>query len=200
MPETQNIYQLMTAARAALTELELKKSGKNKHTNASYYELGDFMPAINKLNSKHGITTHFNIYPKRGDRQEVAVLKVMRSADPKDCMVWATPTAEVSLQGGQPIQNLGGKHTYMRRYMYMEAYEISEGDAVDAQEKEDTSVLDPISQGKIDQAKTHEELVAVCAELKKELGAEYQKPLVAYYTKRKNEINEQFKKEPNATA
>lgn len=103
-------------------------------------------------------------------------------------MVWKTNTAEVALQGGQAIQNLGGKHTYMRRYMFMGAYEISEGDAVDQQEPAETTTLDPISMGKIDEAKDHTALVAVCAELKKELGEEYQKPLVAYYTKRKNEL------------
>lgn len=184
---TQNIHQRVAKARHALAQLELKKTGLNNHTKAKYYELGDFMPAINRLNFENGITSFFNIYPKRNG-QEVAVLKLHNSENPDNCMVWTTPTAEVTIQAGQAIQNLGGKHTYMRRYLYMEAYEIAEGDAVDAQEPQDTSTLDPISMGKIDQAKTHEELVAVCAELKKELGADYQKPLVAYYTKRKDEL------------
>jgi hypothetical protein len=187
--KTLNIHQRMSKVRNELGTLELKKTGENKHTKAKYYQLGDFMPAVNRLNFENGITTFFNIYPKKGE-QEVAILKVMNSDNPDDCMVWKTPTAEASIQGGQAIQNLGGKHTYMRRYVYMEAYEISEGDSVDAQEPADTTELDPISQGKIDGAKTHEELVAVCAELKTELGAEYQKPLVAYYTKRKNELEE----------
>lgn len=185
-----NIHQRMSEARFKLSEMELKKTGENKHTKAKYYQLGDFMPAVNKLNHELGMTTHFNIYPAKNGGKELAILTVCCSDNPDDKMVWKTPTAEASIQGGQAIQNLGGKHTYMRRYVFMEAYEIAEGDAVDEQEPVDTTTLDPISQGKIDEAKTHEELVAVCAELKKELGKEYEKALVSYYTKRKNEIGE----------
>jgi len=186
--QPKNVHQRLQEVRYQLTTLELKKTGQNSHTKKNYYELGDFMPAINKLNFEHGLTTHFNIYPAKNGNKEVAILVVCASEKPEDKMVWKTNTAEVALQGGQAIQNLGGKHTYMRRYMFMGAYEISEGDAVDAQELVETVGLDPISMGKIDKAKTHDELVDVCSTLKKELGAEYQKPLVAYYTKRKNEL------------
>ena len=40
-------------------------------------------------------------------------------------------TREVTLQASQPIQNLGGKNTYMKRYMYMDVFEINENDSVE---------------------------------------------------------------------
>jgi hypothetical protein len=40
-------------------------------------------------------------------------------------------TREVTLQASQPIQNLGGKSTYMKRYMYMDVFEINENDSVE---------------------------------------------------------------------
>ena len=40
-------------------------------------------------------------------------------------------TKEVTLQASQPIQNLGGKNTYMKRYMYMDVFEINENDSVE---------------------------------------------------------------------
>ena len=53
-------------------------------------------------------------------------------------------TREVTLQASQPIQNLGGKNTYMKRYMYMDVFEINENDAVEeetgAPEKVETKV------------------------------------------------------------
>ena len=44
-----NIYEKMQKAKVDLQKEDLKKTGENKFSNYKYYELGDFMPAINKI-------------------------------------------------------------------------------------------------------------------------------------------------------
>ena len=42
-----NLFQKLQKARVELQEMNLKKSGQNKFAGFSYYELSDFLPAIN---------------------------------------------------------------------------------------------------------------------------------------------------------
>ena len=44
-----NIYEKMQKAKVDLQKKDLKKTGVNKFSNYKYYELGDFMPAINEI-------------------------------------------------------------------------------------------------------------------------------------------------------
>lgn len=187
MTDTKNIYQRIQFVRNELSQMELKKSGENKHTKAKYYELGDFMPAVNKLNVEHGLTTHFNIHPSSKDKNEVASLTVYNSDKPEEMLKWVTNTAEVSVQGGQAIQNMGAKHTYMRRYLYMEAFEISEGDAVDAQA---VIALEKSEIDKIMETKTIDELKKYCGDLKASYGVSHQKLILKYFNQRKEEIED----------
>jgi hypothetical protein len=46
-------------------------------------------------------------------------------------LFFSLPTADVSLKGAHPIQNLGAQQTYMRRYLYMQLMEVVENDQVD---------------------------------------------------------------------
>ena len=44
-----NIYQKIQKARVELQNSKLKKSGKNDFSKYEYFELGDFLPNINKI-------------------------------------------------------------------------------------------------------------------------------------------------------
>lgn len=121
-----NIYQKLQNARVELQEMKLKKTGKNQ--SMVYYDLGDFLPAVNVLCKKHDLFTNLSIVHKE---VEMAVLTIHNSLDAKESITFECPTAEAQLPKGQAIQNLGAKITYLRRYMLMTAFEIVESDIVD---------------------------------------------------------------------
>ena len=63
-------------------------------------------------------------------------------------------TAE--LKGCHPVQNLGAVQTYLRRYLWTAAFEIVEGDALDATQGNDA---DPLGTGNTEKRLPARELV-----------------------------------------
>ena len=50
-----NIYQKLSKARVELQKLNLTKTGHNKFSDYRYFELSDFMPAINRIFNDVGL-------------------------------------------------------------------------------------------------------------------------------------------------
>ena len=125
--EKKNIYQKLAESRVELQEKDLKKSGHNKFANFYYYELGDFLPKTNVIFKEKGLLSVFNI------NTEKATLTIFDS-DSKDTLVFESHIAQAQLGGknGNPIQELGALHTYMKRYLFLNALEIVEHDQVDS--------------------------------------------------------------------
>ncbi len=126
MSNSMNVYQKLNVCRVALQSSELKKSGNNKFAGYSYFELGDFLPTINRLFAENGLCSVV-----RFDK-EIAELRVVNTDDPQQVIIFTSPMADANLKGCHPIQNLGAVQTYSRRYLYLAALEIVEHDAVDA--------------------------------------------------------------------
>lgn len=120
-----NIYQKMQAIKEELLEMNLKKSGENKFANFSYYELSDFLPQIIKLCNKYNLFTQINF------NKEDGTLTIIDAEEPNSKVEYITPTEELELKGCNKIQALGGTQTYLRRYLYMNAFDITENDLFD---------------------------------------------------------------------
>ena len=176
-----NIYQKIQKARVELQDLKLKKSGKNQ--GFTYYELKDFLPAINELCLKHNLFTGFSIVTKKGI--ESAILTIFNTVEPDQQTDFIIPTAEVKLPGGQEIQGLGAKVTYMRRYVFIVAFEIVESDIVDAIKQQINSELSDRDIKHIAAAKNLSVLTKVCGRLKQTYKASIITP---FYNKRKKEL------------
>ncbi len=69
-----NIYQKIQTIKVELQNMQLKKSGNNKFSGYSYYELGDFLPQINNLCHKHALYTEVSF----GD---MALLQIINTSD-----------------------------------------------------------------------------------------------------------------------
>ena len=139
---------------------QMNKSGKNDYSHYDYFQLKDFMPQALALFNQHGVYTEFWIgrdrYAMPGKTtitrvlnedgtiasevetkeenwnwMEFAHLLVVNLENEEDTIELTKETANVQLQASQPIQNLGGKTTYMKRYMYMDLLEINENDKVE---------------------------------------------------------------------
>lgn len=121
-----NVYEKLQACRVALQSAGLKKSGKNTFAGYDYFELGDFLPAVNRLFAEHKLFSHVSF------THELATLTIINSEKPDEQIVFTSPMAEAKLKAAHEIQNLGAVETYQRRYLYTMALEIVEQDALDA--------------------------------------------------------------------
>lgn len=122
MADTKNIYLKLARARAALRLKALIPTGKNTFTKFNYFELGDFLPAALDALDVEGLTPVINY------GADTATLTI---SDGEECIVFSTPTAPVEMKSCQPIQSLGAQQSYLRRYLYLTAMEITEHDALD---------------------------------------------------------------------
>lgn len=121
-----NIYEKITNIKSDFLKANVKKSGKNKFANYTYYELADITPVLIELCKQCGIFTKFS-YTK-----ENATLEIINIDNPTERELYTSPMEELDLKGCNRIQALGGTETYQRRYLYMSAFDIIENDMFDA--------------------------------------------------------------------
>jgi hypothetical protein len=119
------VHKKLMAARVKLQSIDMKKSGMNKFAGYSYFELGDFIPHVQTIFNDLGLcgVVSFNT--------EYAQLCITDVED-NSVIVVTSPMAEANLKGAHPIQNLGATLSYQRRYLWMAALELVEGDAIDS--------------------------------------------------------------------
>ena len=119
------VHKKLMQARISLQEAPLKKSGHNKFAGYSYFELGDFIPTINKIFNEVGLCGVVSY------ETEIASLTITDTDDGTNIVI-TSPMADANLKGCHPIQNLGAVETYTRRYLWVTAMEIVEHDALDS--------------------------------------------------------------------
>ena len=126
------VYRKLQAARAELSKANLKKTGHNKFGGWHYYELGDFMPAVHKLFDAVGLCGVVTF-------GEMAMLTIYDTEDGSSVQFFS-PIVYAENSKGQAIQVLGSTHTYLRRYLWLLAMEITESDQIDSQQQEEKPV------------------------------------------------------------
>ena len=125
-----NIYEKLQKIKVELLSCNLKKSGENKFSGFKYYELSDFMPDIIKLCDKYKVCTSIRFST---DQAELAVFDSEAEEQTlSNTIIVTSPLAALELKGANAIQALGGVQTYMRRYLYMAMFDITENDTFDA--------------------------------------------------------------------
>lgn len=121
-----NIYSKMQKARCEFQEKPLKKSGHNKFAGYHYFELGDFLPTINSLLEKYNLCSNISF------DNDMATLTIVNAENTDEKLVFTSPMSNASLKGCHDVQNLGAVQTYLRRYLWVNAFEIVESDGLDA--------------------------------------------------------------------
>jgi len=119
-----NLFLKIQQARKELKNLNIKKTGENKFSKYKYYELGDFLPHITDLQEKHKIMSVVSF------GSEKATLTIY-DCESEQHISFESPMSTAALKGCHEVQNLGAVQTYIRRYLYMNAFEIVESDIVD---------------------------------------------------------------------
>lgn len=121
-----NLYEKITNIKSDFLKANVKKSGKNKFANYTYYELADITPVLIELCKLYKVFTKFS-YTK-----DQATLEIVNIENPSEREIYTSPMEELELKGCNKIQALGGTETYSRRYLYMSAFDIIENDMFDA--------------------------------------------------------------------
>jgi len=121
-----SVYKKLQEARIALQAIPLKKSGRNKFAGYEYFELGDFLPTIQEICLHRGLCGSVTFYT------DLAILTITDVDKPEDKIEFKCPMSTAALKGCHEVQNLGAVQTYLRRYLWTNAFEIVEHDALDA--------------------------------------------------------------------
>lgn len=120
-----SVYKKLQEARILLQNTKLNKSGKNKFAGYEYFELGDFLPQIQNICQKVGLCGVVSF------TDETAYLTI-HDTDSEGFVTFTSPMSSAALKGCHDVQNLGAVQTYLRRYLWTNAFEIVEHDALDA--------------------------------------------------------------------
>lgn len=136
-----SVYKKLQEARIELQSKPLKKSGKNKFAGYEYFELGDFLPTIQSICLSKGLCGSVTFYT------DIAILTITDVDKPEDKIEFKCPMSSAALKGCHEVQNLGAVQTYLRRYLWTNAFEIVEHDALDATlGKDDSKKAEPTEQ------------------------------------------------------
>lgn len=118
------IYDKLNDCRLAFKNANVKKSGKNTYADYYYFELDDILNALIPILSSHRAATMVNFTP------EGATL-TFTDCETKESIVFTSPMSTASLKGCHEVQNLGAVESYIKRYLYQNAFEIAEPDSLD---------------------------------------------------------------------
>lgn len=131
-----SVHKKLMQARLKLQATKLEKTGHNKFAGYKYFELGDFLPVVQKIFADLDLSGYVSFLP------DVAVLTITDMEDGTVIYI-NSPMATAALKGAHDIQNLGAVQTYLRRYLWVTAMEIVEHDVLDASLGSETPSLKP---------------------------------------------------------
>lgn len=147
----KSLNESIISIRVELQNAKLKKSGKNKYAGFDYFELADFLPKLNELMLKEKVNDRF--YIKDG----YATLELQKGEEintyTMPFVLFSTPLTYKKDKSGnflknkdgeyiqmpsmQDIQYLGALNTYYKRYLYLNAFGITDGNVIDSMDNDD---------------------------------------------------------------
>lgn len=129
-----NVRQKLAKARLYFLNRKVAKTGKNMHLEFKYFELEDIVPVAIRIFASVGLTS-YNTFD--GEKATMTILNTDNTEEPG--ITFTLPYREnkpiISREGKEvtnPMQALGASTTYLRRYLWMMALDITEPDDVDA--------------------------------------------------------------------
>lgn len=174
-----SLNKSIISIRVKLQNRNLKKSGFNKFAGFNYFELADFLPSLNELMQEEEVNDLFTI------EDEKATLTLIKGEERQSYsmpfVLFETPvnikenkeTGEIrEVKSMQDIQYLGALNTYYKRYLYLNAFGITDGDVIDSMDNNTINDKKPQGTGK----KATEKQIAKVKELVTNIDA-----LLKYY-------------------
>ena len=151
----RNLNESIIKIRVDLQKSKIKKSGKNKFAGFDYYELSDFLPKLNELMLEEGINDIFTI------KDGIAKLILLKGDERQEYEIpferFATPVNKNGQASMQDIQYLGALNTYYKRYLYLNAFGITDGEVIDGMNNEELETTKKIVKPKDELMATEEQ-------------------------------------------
>ena len=119
------IYEKLAEARVRFQESNIKMTGENSFAKYKYFELSDILPIINRLGKEIGFVCLVSF---SDDLASLTVKDISGEGE----IVFTSPMSTANLKGCHEVQNLGAVETYIKRYLYQNAFEIVEADALNS--------------------------------------------------------------------
>ena len=144
--------------RVELQNSKIKKSGKNRFAGFEYFELADFLPKLNELMLENGVNDIFTI------QDDHAILKLIKADEVNEYKIpfkiFETPLNKSGQPSMQDIQYLGALNTYYKRYLYLNAFGITDGEVIDSMNNDNLSPKDFVNKIDILQKQLIEKYIA----------------------------------------
>lgn len=123
-----NIYEKLNAARLQIAEKGLSKTGNNTFSGFKYFELSEILPVVTKVNNELKLFSAFSFL------RDTATLEIVNAEKPDEKITFSFAYSPdgAKLKACHQIQNEGAVQTYIKRYLYQNAYEIAEADSLDS--------------------------------------------------------------------
>ncbi len=135
--ENKSLNESIISIRVKLQNAKLKKSGKNKFAGFDYFELADFLPKLNELMLEEKINDKFYI------NDNLAILELQKNEEVNvytmPFVLFSTPLNKNGSPSMQDIQYLGALNTYYKRYLYLNAFGITDGEVIDSMNNNELS-------------------------------------------------------------
>lgn len=155
----KSLNESIIAIRVELQNAKLKKSGKNKFAGFDYFELSDFLPKLNELMLKEGINDRFYINDgyatleiQKGDEINTYQMPFVMFETPltfkkdKQGNFMKNKNGEfIEVPSMQDIQYLGALNTYYKRYCYLNAFGITDGEVIDSMNNDDLKEVEKVN-------------------------------------------------------
>lgn len=185
-----NLNETIIKIRVELQNSKIKKSGKNRFAGFEYFELADFLPKLNELMLEYGVNDRYTI------DNDLAKLELIKGEERQEYTmpfkIFETPLTYKKNKDGsfvkdsignyiqvpsmQDIQYLGALNTYYKRYLYLNAFGITDGEVIDSMdsanlqkgitikasgniEKKTLELLSKMSELELDTNSDHEEIL-----------------------------------------
>ena len=187
VPE-DTLNESIIAIRVDLQKANLKKTGHNSFSDFDYYQLDDFLPKLNELMRQEGVNDIFTIEEDEyREYAKLVLVKLNRITNELEQNVYKIPftlfetplnwklnkttkeNEQVKIM--QDIQYLGALNTYYKRYLYINAFGITDGEVIDSMDNDN---LTSKKETKVTKATTKEQTQE---ELENMLDYEYQQAL-----------------------
>ena len=169
-----NLNETIIKIRVELQNSKIKKSGKNRFAGFEYFELADFLPKLNELMLDYGVNDRYTI------NNDLAKLELIKGEERQEYtmpfVIFPTPLNKNGTPSMQDIQYLGALNTYYKRYLYLNAFGITDGEVIDSMdssnlqkgitikasgniEKKTLDLLSKMSELELDTNSDHEEIL-----------------------------------------
>ena len=144
----RNLNESIIKIRVDLQNSKLKKSGKNRFAGFEYFELSDFLPRLNELMLEEGVNDLFTI--KDGEAKLTLIKRNEKQEYTMPFVMFNTPLNKNGQPSMQDIQYLGALNTYYKRYLYLNAFGVTDGEVIDGMNNGDLGKVELVTKEQIE--------------------------------------------------